>query len=228
MSTRPGHTLAELVAALPLALLLLGALLATFVAQARLARALGDRLGRAETERLAAGVLRQELRWIERADVTALAEDSLALRLLRGIGVTCGSSGDRVLVDYWGLREPNPEKDSILIVGAAGESRGALLGSEPTSSSCAAGGARLLRLSVPPRPGVVLIYERASYHLSTRALRVRTGAEGRQPITDEWLDDAGTGLLIDPADTLPRGIALRIRDAPARTWRWALPNAATP
>jgi hypothetical protein len=228
VSARTGHTLAELLAALPLAMLLMATLLATFVAQARLARALADRMGRAETERLAAGVLRQELRWIERGDVAAAVADSLTLRLLRGIGVTCGTGTEAMRIDYWGLREPNPEKDSVIIVSAEGESSARLLGSEPTSPSCREGAARLLRLSTPARPGVVLIYERASYHLSARALRVRAGAEGRQPITEEWLEDAGTGLLIEGDDTLPRGVVLHLRGAPARTWRWALPNAVAP
>lgn len=228
MSPRPGHTLAELVAALPLAVLLMATLLVTFIAQARLARALGDRMGRAETERLAAGVLRQELRWIAPSDVAAAGADSLTLRLLRGVGVACGTSGDALRIDYWGLREPNPEKDSVVIVSGEGESTARLVGSEPATPSCGGGAARLLQLSTPARPGVVLLYEHASYHLSARALRVRAGAEGRQPITEEWLEDAGTGLLIEGEDALPRGVVLRLRGAPARTWRWALPNAATP
>jgi hypothetical protein len=228
VTARTGHSLAELLAALPLAMLLMAMLLATFVAQARLARALGDRMGRAETERIAAGVLRQELRWIERGDVAAAVADSVTLRLLRGVGVTCGTDAGAIRVDYRGLREPNPEKDSVIIVSAEGESSARVLASEVTAPSCGEGNARLLRLSTPAVPGVVLLFEHASYHLSARALRVRAGAEGRQPITEEWLEDTGTGLLLEGDDALPRGVVLRLRGAPARTWRWALPNAAAP
>lgn len=223
MTPRPGHTLAELMVALPLGALLLALLLATVVAQARLARSLTGRLGRAETERLAHAVLRHELRWAAAGDVAA-APDSISLRLLRGVAITCGEPGAAALVEYYGLREPNSAKDSVLIVDGAGERATALLGSDAAAAPCSAVPARSLRLGAPPTRGIVLVYERGAYFLSARALRFRSGAEGRQPLTEEWLDDAGTRLLLEPSASLPGGVALTLRDASAQEWRWALPN----
>lgn len=224
MTRRAGHTLAELIVAMPLGALLLAVLLATIIAQARLARALTARLGRVETERLAYGVLRHELRWAHSGDAAA-ASDSLALRLLRGMALTCGDPAADAVVDYFGLREPNPAKDSVLLVSSGGEAAVALLGSSSTTSACAAPAARSMRLARPAERGVLLLFENGSYYLSARALRFRSGAEGRQPLTEEWLEDAGTHLLAGP---LPIGVRLRLQDAPAHTWRWALPNAITP
>ncbi|HSJ12949.1 MAG TPA: hypothetical protein VK939_00955 [Longimicrobiales bacterium] len=228
MTGRSGHSLAEMIVVLPLTSLLLALLLGTLVAQLRLARTITDRLGRAETERIAYAVLRQELRWTGAADIAAAADDSVTLRLLRAVGVVCRADADGWLVAYRGWREPNPDKDSVLIVDGQGERHAPLEGSTAATAPCGDSPARRLRAGTDPSRGVVLLYERGSYHLAGGALRFRAGAEGRQPLTGEWLDDGATSLTFTAGRPVPSGVVLQLSEHPARAWRWLLPNQFPP
>ena len=104
-----------------------------------------------------------------------------------------GGDPRRLRSAFAGLRLPNPEKDSVLIVHAQGTSLFALRAAD--TGACGSATGQRLRVFGAPSPGIVLLYENAIYFFRDRALRIRTGAEGRQPITEEWFVDAGTQIV---------------------------------
>jgi len=116
--------------------------------------------------------------------------DSVGLRAFRGLGLVIPGSleGNRVRVCYRGIRSPNPQKDSVLLLATDGGWRGAeLLDRTVVASAC--GSVENAReeewtLSLEP-PGPVLgrVFEAGSYHLADGALRYRRGLSGRQPLT---------------------------------------------
>lgn len=198
---RAGYTLVEML----VALLALGAIVAaatvTFLAQSRLARDAAARSERLAAVRMVSAVLSRELRWQSpRADVHAYAPDSMHLRVFRGLGVICAQTAGSLQVRYRGLRLPDPLKDSLLVVTAAGGERVRPLGNVTTSvlAACAvAAGEELLDLAPDSvlRPGdAFLVFETGAYVLAGRALRYRRGASGRQPLVAEVLDDDSTDL----------------------------------
>ncbi len=123
-------------------------------------------------------------------DWALMGSDTVALRAFRGLGlVQPGSHREgSVRVCYRGLRAPNPEKDSVLLLGAGG-------GWFPVNLVQRSGGAspcpglpegREEEWTLVPQPaGAVLgrIFERGSYHLADGAFRYRRGFGGRQPLT---------------------------------------------
>lgn len=224
MNARAGHTLAELVVAMPLALLLAAVVVAGLVAQSRLARLVGDRASRAEAERIAATLLPDELRWAAEGDLRGTGADSVRARIFRGYGLPCVQ--DPAAVHWTGLRVPEPAKDSLLVVSAAGE---LALQLERVQRHDGCNG-YVLQAGTPTPAGLVLAFETGTYYLRDGALRFRAGAEGRQPLTGEWLDDPSTALLRDPQGT-PRALQLGMRGpggqaaVERRRVGWALPNA---
>jgi type II secretory pathway pseudopilin PulG len=193
---RAGATLLELLVTMAVMTLLGAALCGLLITQLRVARSLMDRAQAGEAVRLTAAVLQGEARRLTAADVRAIAGDSLAIRAFRGLGVPCHSAGATVHVRYRGDRLPEPAKDSVLAVSAAGAGAGAgaaaLLDSRPGAHAmCSAGpGERVLQLRLAEAldsAAVVLVFESGRYFISSRALRYRLGAEGRQPLTAELL-----------------------------------------
>lgn len=115
--------------------------------------------------------------------------DTLALRAYRGLAVVRGRDAEgRVTVCYRGIRNPNPEKDSILfLAGDGGWTPHALLSRVRRDPGCMGEGEGWEEVwSIDPEAGGPVlgrVYERGSYHLSGQALRYRRGAGGRQPLT---------------------------------------------
>lgn len=224
MSGRGGHTLAELVVAMPLTLLLAAMVVGGLVAQSRLARLVGDRASRAEADRIAATLLPDELRWAAEADLRGSGPDSVRARIFRGYGLPCPQ--DPTAVRWSGLRVPEPDKDSLLIVGTGSEQAVDLQGAQ-RHDRC---GGYVLQAGTSTQSSLVLVFETGTYYLRDGALRFRAGAEGRQPLTGEWLDDPSTALLRDAHGT-PRAVQLGLRspgpDAAVELRRvgWAMPNA---
>ena len=63
--------------------------------------------------------------------------------------------------------------------------------------------------------GAALVFESGTYYLSQRALRYRAGAEGRQPLTEEVMRDAGsTMLLVGAANAQPAIFRLDLETRP--------------
>jgi hypothetical protein len=193
MGGRRGHSVLEVLVALTLGAMVLGAALGLLHGVTHLGRATNARTLRSETLRVVAEVLRAETRWLQPAlDVRAWAADSLALRAFRAAGSVCVQNPDGTgLLGMDGLRTPDAAKDSILILRAPDQELGArLLSADPRPGPCAGHSrAYLIRASAPLQSGdPILIFESGMYYLSQRALRYRLGSEGRQPLTAEALD----------------------------------------
>jgi len=163
-------------------------------------------------------VLRREVRHGVAGNDWALGDDSLSLRAFRGVGLVCVSDSARasVIVSYAGDRAPDPDKDSVLLLGPLGDAEvAALSAAAPTTTVCpgpgSAGAAEWL-LDRPAPTGTVAakLFERGSYHLVDAALRYRRGGSGRQPLTPEvwsaatrWTTSAGrVGVELVPLDSL--------------------------
>lgn len=215
-----GFSLVELLVALTLGSVLVAAgwsVLRRQTAAAAAARDLSDRL---EVVRTVRTVLDEELRaGLPGRDWSVSGGDSVHLRAYRGVALGCpGSAGgdeDEVLVRYLGMRLPEPEKDSLLVLDEHGgwgtASLEARVPAPDSTGGCGAPGTgwRVERWSAPgvPRPlRVARLFERGGYHLADGALRYRSGRGGRQPLTPELLDDGASGLIA----SLPSG-PVRIR-----------------
>ena len=193
MSRSGGYSLVELLIALTLAGLLGAAAAALLQAQSALSRTAAHQAESAEVLRTSAHVLATETRWSNGGrDVRSAAPDSLALRAFRAVAVVLRIEPDgRLFARLDALRTPEPDKDSVLVLMEYGNEQAAQL-VEAVSSQlpCGPGACYLLRISQPAQPGsVLLLFESGTYYLTTQALRYRLGAEGRQPITAELLDD---------------------------------------
>lgn len=188
----PAFTLAELLVALVLGGVLGSVLIGTLAVQLRLARAAGERVSDGDALRTASHVLAGELRRITPRDLRASSPDSVAIRAFRGAGLACAPGGPEVPVRYRGDRLPDPRKDSVLVIRYDGSERAAGLvdvRAAPIPGECrpAPGEvAQVWTLSAhADGAAILLVFETGAYHLSARALRYRTGAEGRQPLTTE-------------------------------------------
>lgn len=211
---RSGTTLAELMLVAWLFAFVLLALARFSSAQARLAAATAHRLRAEEVVRVAGVVLGRELRALAVADVVALSEDSVRIRAVRGGGPVCGGGGTDLLVRYRGMRRPEPEKDSLLLVHSGAARGEAFQVTGVATDPACAGGLRITLGREPARPqGMALVFETGAYSLAGGALRYRRGAGGRQPLTEAVLARGeirpreGRGLALDlrfRADSLHR------------------------
>lgn len=178
--------------------------------QGRLAALQRDRVRLAEAVRTGAVILGAELRYLAGDDLV-LGGDSARIRAFRGGGPVCRHEGAIVHVHYRGVRAPEPDKDSVLVVGTSAERAVALLSAGP---STACDGSLRLVLAEPTveAPAVALVFETGAYSLSGGAIRYRRGHGGRQPLTEALLRDMGfeagpAGIRVRVApdlDSLPR------------------------
>lgn len=203
-----------------MALTLGGALLASalglLAVRRRGAEALLHHADALVTLRTARTVLGEELRrGMEGRDWAALAGDSVHLRAYRGWATVCSSgSPGQVLARYGGSRQPDPRKDSLLVLGPEGRWRAVtLVARAPSTLRCPqAPELPTERWAVAPpiaTPAVVRVFETVSYHLSGGAVRIRRGRGGRQPLTPDALADASTGLRPGPAGGLVLTLSTR-------------------
>lgn len=189
-----GFSLVEVVVTLVLGSLVLSAATGLLRSGLRLAASQATRIENEEALRISAHVLATEIRLLDPAvDLELLAGHSLELRAFRGTGVACASDDDRLLVRYRGLRQPDPAKDSVLVLNEAGQADvRALDASVRVTHGCPLSDRELLfRWDVgDPHPDatLLLLFEHGSYHLAERALRYLRGAGGQQPLTTESLD----------------------------------------
>lgn len=227
MSGRPGVSLIETLLVTCLFALVLAALAGFASAQGRLAAALSDSVRSEELHRAARLILEREIRYLAAPDVLALADDSLRLRAIRGGGPVCGGTGTSLNVRYRGVRRPEPEKDSVLLVRSR-EPGGVAYALRSVAGDTACGGSLRLELDggSDVAAGLALVFEVGSYHISEGALRYRRGAAGKQPLTEAVLARGGFAASAPPLaplhvrlplhpDSLPR-VALRDRSFQAR------------
>jgi hypothetical protein len=174
---------------------------------AEASRALLARNDLLEVQRVAAWVLERELAGARPGLDWSPHAEGLAVRAYRGWGLACASARDGTgstlpgaVVDYRGLRQPDPAKDSLELTGADGARRVVSLARvtalEPADVGCAPGTRALhLRWSGDDvDPGatsravvLVRVFERGLYAVDD-AFRYRRGAGGRQPLTNAVLD----------------------------------------
>lgn len=195
---RGGFTLLELVAVLGLATLVGGALVGVLLVQLSVARSVAASAARREGVRTTFAVISAELRRVHPVDIRGMAPDSLALRSFRGIGVPCSASGHSLRVAWRGDRGPDAAKDSALVITAAGERAVALTDGRPLhgcSLETGEAGWLMTFAGDVSDAELVLVYETGRYYLSSRALRYRLGAEGRQPLTGEYFRSPATRFL---------------------------------
>lgn len=146
-----------------------------------------------ETVRTVGWILSQELSGgVPGTDWWAGEGDSLGLRAFRGLALARHRTpGGEVVVCYRGVRNPNPEKDSVLVLGSDGNWRArGLAGRSSGAEGCWDGveGREEIWTVEEPEPQeewyLARVFERGSYHLADGALRYRSGAGGgRQPLT---------------------------------------------
>lgn len=183
--SRAGMTLVECLLALLLASLVSAAVVSVLATQNRLLRSLTASAADAEAVRVTAGVLREELRWIDPSlDVRSIGGDSVVLRVFRGGGRVCALVGDEITIDYEGFRLPAIDKDSVLLQTGGAERVYAILAVTPTT--CGAAPAVRVRIDSSAAPGAyALVFESGIYYVRDRAFRYRSGDAGRQPLTEE-------------------------------------------
>jgi hypothetical protein len=193
--SRPGLSLAELVVALWLSALVTAIVVALLHTESRLAGHAADRADVLEATRTAAAVLSADLAGLEPiADLYQLAPESLSLRVFRGTGIVCGFAGSDALVRYRGLRQPEPLKDSVLVLTASPVERAdSLYDAAPAPGACPAAGSeevyRIRLATTPADRDLLAFFEPGSYHLDG-AFRYRRGAGGRQPVTADVFADS--------------------------------------
>ena len=214
MRLRRGSALVE--ARLASVLLVLVAATAATVlrAQSRIANDISLRGERNDAARSALLTLQAELQSIDpRTDLHAVGRDSIATRIFRGIAIVCGSRDTITFARYRGLRLPDAAKDSALQLGV--ENVVAIQTVGTSAQACIPSrDEQVLALNmgaVPAPNSTWLVFETGAYHLSTNALRYRRGAESRQPITSEIIDDRQSSFR-RMGDTSFRAIDVVLKD----------------
>jgi hypothetical protein len=226
LTIRPGYVLIEGLVVLTLSLLIAALLCASLSAQSRIARVLGNRIAYDDAARATLHILDAELRMADPAsDLRQVGADSVAGRWTRATGSVCARQGTTVWVRLRGIRAPDDTKDSVLVIGPGGEGADVLRGITRDSTRCsAAPDEQVYRWTAAPAQaaagGVIIVFESGSYYLSQRAFRYRLGAEGRQPITEEFFRDADSSFRLVNADTgtcARLQISLALRPAMSQT-----------
>jgi hypothetical protein len=183
-------------------------------AQSRIAQDVTLRSERNDATRSAFLTLQAELQNIApAADLRAIARDSVAARIFRGIAIVCGQRDAATFVRYRGLRLPDATKDSALQVGV--ENVVAIKTVSQVPDSCVStGDDQVLALDFgisPQANSMWLIFESGVYHLSRNALRYRRSGETRQPITNEVIDVRRSSFQFT-ADSIIDFINVELRD----------------
>ncbi len=145
--------------------------------------------------------------------------DELDLRAFRGIAVRCAAGLAVWPVHVAGVRLPNPEKDSVLVLSDNGRwSVHSFVRRATSSSACPRQpGFRVEEWHLAPFPTAAVLaryFERASYELSGDAVRIRTGGGSAQPLTTPHLAEGESGAV---------GGADKVRVS----LRWARPGVDT-
>lgn len=184
MTGRSGAvSLSELVVVFWGFVLVLAALANFTHGQGQLARQQAGLLRLQEARRTTEIVLGRELRALAAADLRPSGAEELGLRAVRGSGTVCAASEDVVAIRYVGHRRPEPDKDSVVLIGAAWEEVRAIR--EVVGTACGEEGMTLtVDRSLPGPPFFAFVFEPGSYHAQGGALRYRLGRAGRQPLTE--------------------------------------------
>lgn len=224
-SDRRGLTLIELIVAIACGLLVLQLTVRGVLHTRRIGADMRERSDRLVALRSARSVLRRELRaGRAETDWWIYPPDSVSLRAFRGSAWVCPEPdlGVQLLVAWRGVRSPDPEKDSVLLLDDTGYwSTADLTASSRTPERCPAAPTVTVmgwEVSPPPRgtPVLARLFESGSYHVADRALRYRRGAGGRQPLTAPVLRTPPSGLELAGAS-----VSLQLVADADPEWSWA-------
>ncbi len=187
---RAGGSLAETLIGMALAGLVAAAALSLLLTAMRTSTTVADGAEFLDAVTVAAMLLPAELRALYGDDLRGRSADSIAVRAFRGLATVCARDAHGPIVRFAGFRDPDPAKDSLLVVTRHPERAAAIKAATRATAPCAIQPEEtLLALQVQPdslRPGeVALLFETGSYHLATHALRYRPGTATRQPLTAE-------------------------------------------
>lgn len=140
----------------------------------------------------------------------------VAVRAHRWWGLVCDTvpTPGRAVLRPRGLRQPDPDKDSLLLVAGDGRLSGRRLDAVRSVDGC---GGRAVEVVWTPDPGepdprVVRGFERGFYRLD-EAFRYRRGLGGAQPLTAEVFDPDSLRIETDAF-----GVVLRWQGRGARVW----------
>lgn len=204
--------LAELLVALLLGLLLIALVWRNAASVRTQLAALAQRAAQVEARRVVGLVLDAEAGGF----VAGGAEGELPVRAHRWWGVVCDTLpvAGRATVHLQGLRRPEPDKDSLLVVTAAGRVQLRRLDHARAVAACGGGAVELGWTAHPDDPPARLVrgFEYGAYRLDA-AFRYRRGAGGAQPLTAELFDPDSVALVGDST-----GVLLRIGAGAARRW----------
>jgi prepilin-type N-terminal cleavage/methylation domain-containing protein len=118
-SSRGGFTLAEIMVATVIMLIISGSIYQVFLTTLRLTRAQASHFSIQSTTRGALLGVTAELRELSNADLLSVAPAAVTYRAMRGTGFTCISSlSNRIQLEragFSGHRDPQPGRDSALI-----------------------------------------------------------------------------------------------------------------
>ncbi len=207
-----GGLAVELLLALLLGVVVFGAFAGVAVVSLQSALHLRGRAESLEAARTVWVVLDEELRpgepgrdWWPTGD-----GEGVRLRAFRGIARPCGEEevgSARRTVLFRGRRAPDPQRDSVLVLGEDGGWRAFHLERVESGSGCDPMPGEVVQRwswdgagSSPPL--LLRLYESGSYHLADRALRYRRGTGARQPLTPEVfggessLSESASGLRV--------------------------------
>ena len=182
-----------------------------------------------ETIRTTAWLLAEELAGGRPGEDWRVEEgDSVGLRAFRGVAVVVPASREEgpLQVCFRGIRAPNADKDSILLLARSGGwTVHRLLARAPRSGACphpGLGKREEWTLDPPVATGVLArLFERGSYHLAEGAFRYRRGLEGRQPLTPLRIPRGGLKPGIGDSPPLIWTVFLSGKGGDADTLPWA-------
>jgi prepilin-type N-terminal cleavage/methylation domain-containing protein len=211
-----GFTLVELLVVVLLTAVVVQGGWVVFGTFRKAARKAGEGAQGLETVRTAGWILEEEFSGsVPLRDWWSGGGDSVSLRAFRGLAfVEAPEPAGGVRVCYRGIRIPNVEKDSVLLLGGNGRwTAHALVGRTKGTPGC--GGMEMTWTEIwqlePEWSGQVFarIFERGSYHFSGGALRYRRGWGGRQPLTPMRV---GEGTFSSAPGT-PEGLHWSLRES---------------
>lgn len=192
-----GVTLVELLVAMVLGTVLLGGAVTLLGTLSRATRQAVARWDNMEAVRTVWVTTERELRpGVRDRDWEVTDGGVLRLRAFRGLARVCGAAVEPgVYPVLWrGDRQPVPDQDSVVVLGADGGWRQAALTAWLAGGPCLeAEGERSGRMawegagSEPPV--LVRVFERGAYSFYRGAFRYERGAAGRQPLTPEVFED---------------------------------------
>lgn len=154
------------------------------------------------------------------------SDDSVSLRAYRGVAwVQEWVAEGQVRVCYRGIRNPNPEKDSILTLGEEGIWVPRALTDRARGVSGCAGGDEGWTESWQVEEGgrgwiLARVFEVGSYHLSQGALRYRRPGGGRQPLTVENLIQGSLNPAGGPFGGMDWVVEVGVRGVRSDSFPW--------